>query len=75
MPAVFDKEGLELLRFVRGDMYLADASHTKGHTHPVTGASWNPAEAAQVNVYRYNASLQIMILLARNLNPGKHIPS
>jgi len=43
-PAVFNREGGELLRFVRGDMYLADASHTKGHTHPVTGAVWHPAE-------------------------------
>jgi len=43
-PAVFDREGQELVRFVRGDMYLSDASHTKGHTHPVTSASWHPNE-------------------------------
>jgi WD40 repeat protein len=47
-PAVFDKEGRELLRFVRGDMYLADSANTKGHTHPVTGAAWNPSASDQV---------------------------
>jgi len=33
---------------VRGDMYLADAAHTKGHTHPVTGACWHPEEKETV---------------------------
>ncbi len=47
-PSVLDREGVELLRFVRGDMYITDASHTKGHTHPVTGCSWHPSEAARV---------------------------
>ena len=44
-PAIFNKEGAEEVRFVRGDMYLADSAHTKGHTHPVTGGVWHPTEA------------------------------
>lgn len=43
-PAVFDREGQELLRFVRGDMYLSDSNLAKGHTHPVTSACWHPNE-------------------------------
>jgi WD40 repeat protein len=43
-PAIFDRDGAELLRFIRGDMYLTDSAHTKGHTHPVTGGHWHPTE-------------------------------
>ena len=43
-PAIFDREGNELMRFIRGDMYLTDAAHTKGHTHSVTGGKCHPAE-------------------------------
>ena len=30
-PKVFSREGREVVRLIRGDMYLRDLSHTEGH--------------------------------------------
>ena len=35
-PTIFTREGDELVDCVRGDMYLRDLAHTKGHTSLVT---------------------------------------
>lgn len=39
--------------------YLADASHTKGHTHPVTGGCWHPMERDQVLTCSSDSTLRI----------------
>lgn len=43
-PKVFDREGVEIITFARGDMYLRDLSNTKGHTMEVTTVQWHPTE-------------------------------
>ena len=43
-PIIFDREGNEIIKFVRGDMYLRDLTNTKGHTMEVTGVHWHPVE-------------------------------
>nr|CCA15191.1 conserved hypothetical protein [Albugo laibachii Nc14] len=41
-PKVLTREGVEELQFVKGDMYVVDMAHTKGHTHATTGGQWHP---------------------------------
>ena len=41
-PAVYDRDGGEILRMVKGDVYLKDMAKTKGHTAAVTDAVWHP---------------------------------
>ncbi|OQR85054.1 hypothetical protein ACHHYP_12403 [Achlya hypogyna] len=41
-PKVMSREGVFELQFVKGDMYINDMVHTKGHTHACTGGSWHP---------------------------------
>ena len=43
-PRVYDREGKELLRFAKGDMYIRDMVNTKGHTMEVTSVCWHPTE-------------------------------
>lgn len=43
-PRVFDREGKEMVKFVRGDMYLRDMANTKGHTMEVTCVAWHPSD-------------------------------
>ena len=43
-PVIFDREGKEIIKFVRGDMYIRDLTNTKGHTMEVTGVTWHPVE-------------------------------
>ncbi|OQS06876.1 hypothetical protein THRCLA_01091, partial [Thraustotheca clavata] len=41
-PKVVSREGVPELQFVKGDMYINDMAHTKGHTHTCTGGQWHP---------------------------------
>jgi hypothetical protein len=43
-PKVLDRDGNEIIQFVRGDMYVTDQAHTSGHTAAVTGVDWHPLE-------------------------------
>ncbi|XP_078487808.1 WD repeat-containing protein 70 [Ciona intestinalis] len=39
---VFDRDGYEVLECVKGDQYLNDMYHTKGHNSMLNGGYWNP---------------------------------
>ncbi|RKP12191.1 WD40-repeat-containing domain protein, partial [Piptocephalis cylindrospora] len=41
---IYDRDGKELFECVRGDMYLRDMRHTKGHVSALTGCRWNPLD-------------------------------
>ena len=43
-PGVFTRDGKEVVDCVRGDMYIRDLAHTKGHTSMVTDGQWHPHE-------------------------------
>ncbi|KAF0683135.1 Aste57867_24823 [Aphanomyces stellatus] len=43
-PSVLSREGVKELQFVKGDMYVMDMVHTKGHTHSCTGGAWHPVQ-------------------------------
>ncbi|KAJ1428522.1 WD40-repeat-containing domain protein [Ochromonadaceae sp. CCMP2298] len=58
-PKIFDREGVELLKFVRGDMYLRDLSNTKGHTMEVMGVAWHPFEKEIVLTCSTDGSLRL----------------
>lgn len=39
---IYDRDGRDVLECVKGDMYLNDLSHTKGHTSMIRDGHWNP---------------------------------
>ena len=41
-PKLFTKEGRLVFECVRGDVYMADMLHTKGHVKIVTECAWHP---------------------------------
>mmetsp|Transcript_7868 Transcript_7868/g.10338 ORF Transcript_7868/g.10338 Transcript_7868/m.10338 type:complete len:791 (-) Transcript_7868:225-2597(-) len=41
-PKVYDRDGHELIQFVKGDPYITDMTNTKGHTAAVTHAEFHP---------------------------------
>lgn len=43
-PKLYDREGHELGEFVKGDMYIRDATHTKGHQYRCCFGQWHPTE-------------------------------
>jgi len=44
-PSVFDRNGRELIALIKGDPFMKDMSHTKGHVAAVTDLCWNPSES------------------------------
>ena len=47
-PVVLDREGHQLIQFVRGDMYVSQKTNTTGHTAAVTATDWHPLESEKV---------------------------
>ena len=43
-PKVYDRDGHELGEFPKGDMYIRDSTHTKGHQYRCCGGMWHPDE-------------------------------
>ncbi|KAI8923329.1 WD40-repeat-containing domain protein [Entophlyctis helioformis] len=39
---IYDREGSQLLEFVKGDPYIRDLRHTKGHVAALTCGRWHP---------------------------------
>jgi WD40 repeat protein len=39
---IFSRDGEELVKFVKGDMYLRDLNNTKGHISEITTGCWSP---------------------------------
>lgn len=42
-PKVYDRDGKEVIKFCRGDMYLRDLGNTKGHVMEVSCVQWHPS--------------------------------
>ncbi|THC93135.1 hypothetical protein EYZ11_007378 [Aspergillus tanneri] len=43
-PRILDRDGETITEFVKGDMYLRDLHHTKGHISEVTSGDWSPTD-------------------------------
>jgi hypothetical protein len=65
-PLVVDRDGQELVKFVRGDVYVTDPSKTIGHTASVTCVGWHPLEKSIVFTTSRDGSLRCW-----NVDKGK----
>ena len=64
-PKVLDRDGNEIVQFVRGDMYVTDQARTTGHTAAVTGVDWHPFERDTVLTSSNDGSARIWNLNGR----------
>lgn len=65
-PKVFDKQGEELMQWVRGDVYVTDPTKTIGHTAVVTSVSWHAMDKSLVFSTSRDGSLRLW-----NVDKGK----
>eukprot|EP00898_Chlorokybus_atmophyticus_P000228 jgi/Chlat1/1205/Chrsp115S00742 len=68
---IFDRDGLMVGETVRGDMYLRDAKHTKGHLTAVTGGQWHPTERNTVLTCSEDGTLRVWD--TSDLKQQKHV--
>lgn len=58
-PKVLNREGVEEIQFVRGDMYRADLAYTFGHTHAITGGMWHPFSKKEILTSSLDGTMRI----------------
>lgn len=59
MLQIYDRDGLTLGEFLRGDMYIRDLKNTKGHISGLTGGEWHPKEKQTILTSSEDGSLRI----------------
>jgi len=58
-PKVIDRDGREMGYFVRGDMYIRDCRHTKGHIMACTSGQWHPHDRNTVLTASEDGTLRL----------------
>ncbi|EEF35809.1 nucleotide binding protein, putative [Ricinus communis] len=56
---IYDRDGLTLGEFVKGDMYIRDLKNTKGHISGLTCGEWHPKSKETVLTSSEDGSLRI----------------
>lgn len=56
---IYDRDGLTLGEFVKGDMYIRDLKNTKGHISGLTCGEWSPKEKQTILTSSEDGSLRI----------------
>lgn len=56
---VYDRDGLTLGEFVKGDMYIRDLKNTKGHISGLTWGEWHPKTKETILTSSEDGSLRI----------------
>lgn len=56
---IYDRDGLTLGEFVKGDMYIRDLKNTKGHISGLTCGEWHPKAKETILTSSEDGSLRI----------------
>ncbi|TPX60548.1 hypothetical protein PhCBS80983_g01703 [Powellomyces hirtus] len=56
---LYDRDGLELVEFFKGDPYIRDMRHTKGHVAALTGCKWHPTEKSTFLTSSLDSTIRI----------------
>ncbi|MCO5607996.1 hypothetical protein L7F22_062199 [Adiantum nelumboides] len=56
---IYDRDGLTLDEFLRGDMYIRDLKNTNGHISGLTGGEWHPKDKQTILTSSEDGSLRI----------------
>lgn len=56
---IYDRDGLTIGEFVKGDMYIRDLKNTKGHISGITCGEWHPHKKETVLTSSEDGSLRI----------------
>jgi WD repeat-containing protein 70 len=81
-PRIFSRDGVQIGEFVRGDMYIRDMRHTKGHVSEVTSGMWHPNDKTQFITGAADSTVRIWdvnnrwehktVLIVRGKGGGQH---
>lgn len=58
-PKIYDRDGHELGEFVKGDMYIRDLTHTKGHQYHCYSGQWHPCSKDTAATCAHDGSVRL----------------
>lgn len=56
---IYDRDGLTLGEFMKGDMYIRDLKNTKGHISGLTWGEWHPKTKETILTSSEDGSLRL----------------
>ncbi|KAM3575852.1 hypothetical protein VYU27_002192 [Nannochloropsis oceanica] len=56
---VYDRDGVRLMVFTKGDPYITDLVHTKGHTMSLSATAWHPREKDTVMTTSLDGTIRL----------------
>ena len=77
---IYDRDGDEIVEFVKGDMYLRDMHNTKGHVAEITAGTWSPSDKnifatasadSTIRVWDVNSKRQHKDIMVHKSKTGK----
>ncbi|KAI8998158.1 transcription factor [Gaertneriomyces semiglobifer] len=77
---IYDRDGSEIVEFIKGDPYIRDMRHTKGHVAALTCCRWHPFERGVFLTSSLDSTLRIwdaenkrsqtQVIVAKSRVPG-----
>lgn len=70
---VYTRDGIDVQETMKGDIYLRDMVHTKGHAEIVNEARWNPGEKDLFATVSYDGTLRLWDLNSKHIGLDQNI--
>ena len=70
---IYDRDGLTIGEFMKGDMYIRDLKNTKGHISGLTCGEWHPNKKETILTSSEDGSLRIWDV--NDFNSQKQVPN
>jgi len=70
---VYTRDGIDVQETIKGDIYLRDMVHTRGHTEAVYEARWNPAEKNLFMTTSYDGTIRLWDLNSKHIGLDQNI--
>lgn len=74
-PKILNREGRNELEFVKGDMYIKDQVHTKGHTGVVTSGRWHPTNHHEIVTSSLDGSVRVWDTTMNTIGVEQQLPN
>jgi WD40 repeat protein len=74
-PKIMNRDGRVEFEFVKGDMYIRDHQHTKGHISVVTSSGWHPIKTNLMVTGSLDSTVRIWDVNANKIGIEQQLPS
>lgn len=74
-PRMLNRDGRLEFKFIKGDMYISDLKHTRGHIGVVTGGEWHPFEPTTVVTSSLDSTIRLWDISAKRIGIENLLPA